>query len=153
MPCLGFGPTIPASERAKTVHALDRSATVTGSITNYHSHNCSVKTWDKKLWNVISGPKERNLTMTEQYIWLAWISLSSELQQIDRVSHRNTCDVTGTCSTGHSLCGFSSRLNRVMNITILSNAINLLNMQSCSRSFLLRYSFDRTLFRPEESGL
>jgi hypothetical protein len=31
MPCVGFEPTISASERAKTVHALDRSATVTGS--------------------------------------------------------------------------------------------------------------------------
>jgi hypothetical protein len=31
MPCVGFGPTIPASERVKTVHALDRSATVTGT--------------------------------------------------------------------------------------------------------------------------
>jgi hypothetical protein len=31
MPCVGFEPTIPASERAKTVHALDRSATVTGN--------------------------------------------------------------------------------------------------------------------------
>jgi hypothetical protein len=30
MPQVGFEPTIPASERAKTVHALDRSATVTG---------------------------------------------------------------------------------------------------------------------------
>jgi hypothetical protein len=30
MPWVGFEPTIPASERAKTVHALDRSATVTG---------------------------------------------------------------------------------------------------------------------------
>jgi hypothetical protein len=30
IPCVGFGPTIPASERAKTVHALDCSATVTG---------------------------------------------------------------------------------------------------------------------------
>jgi hypothetical protein len=30
MPSVGFEPTIPASERAKTVHALDRSATVTG---------------------------------------------------------------------------------------------------------------------------
>jgi hypothetical protein len=28
MPCVGFEPTIPASERAKTVHALDRAATV-----------------------------------------------------------------------------------------------------------------------------
>jgi hypothetical protein len=30
MPYVGFKPTIPASERAKTVHALDRAATVTG---------------------------------------------------------------------------------------------------------------------------
>jgi hypothetical protein len=30
MPCVGFEPTTPASERAKTVHALDRSVTVTG---------------------------------------------------------------------------------------------------------------------------
>jgi hypothetical protein len=30
MPYVGFESTIPASERAKTVHALDRSATVTG---------------------------------------------------------------------------------------------------------------------------
>jgi hypothetical protein len=30
MPWVRFEPTIPASERAKTVHALDRSATVTG---------------------------------------------------------------------------------------------------------------------------
>jgi hypothetical protein len=30
MPQVGFGATIPASERAKTVHALDRAATVTG---------------------------------------------------------------------------------------------------------------------------
>jgi hypothetical protein len=30
MSCVGFEPTILASERAKTVFALDRSATVTG---------------------------------------------------------------------------------------------------------------------------
>jgi hypothetical protein len=30
MPWVVFEPTIPASERAETVHALDRSATVTG---------------------------------------------------------------------------------------------------------------------------
>jgi hypothetical protein len=30
MPWVGFEPTVPASERAKTVHALDRSSTVTG---------------------------------------------------------------------------------------------------------------------------
>jgi hypothetical protein len=33
MPCVGFETTIQASEQAKTVHALDRSATVTGMLT------------------------------------------------------------------------------------------------------------------------
>jgi hypothetical protein len=32
MPCVGFEPMILASEQAKTVHALGRSATVTGWI-------------------------------------------------------------------------------------------------------------------------
>jgi hypothetical protein len=32
MPWEGFESTIPASEREKTVHALDRSATVTGEV-------------------------------------------------------------------------------------------------------------------------
>jgi hypothetical protein len=36
MPYVGFEPTILASERAKAVHALDRSATVTGLIIPYH---------------------------------------------------------------------------------------------------------------------
>jgi hypothetical protein len=36
MPWVGFEPMIPASERAKTVHALDRSPTVTGHFTSYH---------------------------------------------------------------------------------------------------------------------
>jgi hypothetical protein len=30
MPWVGFETTIPAFERAKTIHALDREATVTG---------------------------------------------------------------------------------------------------------------------------
>jgi hypothetical protein len=32
MPCVGFEPMIPVSKRTKTVHALDRSATVTGPV-------------------------------------------------------------------------------------------------------------------------
>jgi hypothetical protein len=32
MPRVGFEPTIPVFERAKTVHALDRAATVIGFI-------------------------------------------------------------------------------------------------------------------------
>jgi hypothetical protein len=35
MHCVGFEPMIPASERVKTVHALDRSATVTGVLRHY----------------------------------------------------------------------------------------------------------------------
>jgi hypothetical protein len=37
MPWMGFEPTIPGSERAKTVHVLDRSATVTGSLKRYEN--------------------------------------------------------------------------------------------------------------------
>jgi hypothetical protein len=36
MPCVGFEPTIAASERAKTVHALDGSATMTGCLQINH---------------------------------------------------------------------------------------------------------------------
>jgi hypothetical protein len=32
MPCVGFEPTIPVSERAKTVHDLDRSAALTDNL-------------------------------------------------------------------------------------------------------------------------
>jgi hypothetical protein len=35
MPRVGLEITIPLSERAKTVHALDRAATVIGLINNY----------------------------------------------------------------------------------------------------------------------
>jgi hypothetical protein len=35
MPWVGFEPTIPASERAKTVHTSDRPATVTGKFKSY----------------------------------------------------------------------------------------------------------------------
>jgi hypothetical protein len=47
MPCVGFELTIPASERAKTVRALDRSATVIGNNTNtYRKHiPCSSKSF------------------------------------------------------------------------------------------------------------
>jgi hypothetical protein len=41
MPCVEFEPTIPVSKKATTVHALDRSATVTGQIYPY------TDIWDK----------------------------------------------------------------------------------------------------------
>jgi hypothetical protein len=39
MPLLGFEPTTTALERAKTIHALDRAATVIESKKNSHSFN------------------------------------------------------------------------------------------------------------------
>jgi hypothetical protein len=39
MPWVGFKPTIPASERAKTVHASNSAATVIGSFANYMMQN------------------------------------------------------------------------------------------------------------------
>jgi hypothetical protein len=41
MPCVRFEPTIPASERAKTVHALDRSASVAYNL-GIHILKCAV---------------------------------------------------------------------------------------------------------------
>jgi hypothetical protein len=35
MPQVAFEPTIPVFERAKTIHALDRAATVIGNSLNY----------------------------------------------------------------------------------------------------------------------
>jgi hypothetical protein len=39
MPLAGFEPTIPVFKRAKTFHALDRAATVTGM---YHVYSVSI---------------------------------------------------------------------------------------------------------------
>jgi hypothetical protein len=44
MSYVGFEPTFPASERVKTVHVLDRSATVTGPVTfNFRNSGASVR--------------------------------------------------------------------------------------------------------------
>jgi hypothetical protein len=43
MPWVGFELTIPASERAKTVHASDRSATVTGTSENRQRYIIELK--------------------------------------------------------------------------------------------------------------
>jgi hypothetical protein len=42
MPRVGFHPTIPEFERAKTVHALDRTVTVIGTITHNHNYKNSL---------------------------------------------------------------------------------------------------------------
>jgi hypothetical protein len=52
MPWVGFDPTIPASERVKTVHALDRSATVTG-IQTLSTAAKVLKLYTLGLWNSV----------------------------------------------------------------------------------------------------
>jgi hypothetical protein len=42
MPLAGFEPTIPVFKRAKTFHALDRAATVTGNKCLYHHLNRNI---------------------------------------------------------------------------------------------------------------
>jgi hypothetical protein len=65
MPWVGFEPTITASEQAKTVHALERSATVTGLIkklpvqnrirrNSFGSRHVNVPTNNIKSWGGFS---------------------------------------------------------------------------------------------------
>jgi hypothetical protein len=68
MPCLGFEPTIPASEQAKTVHAFGRSATMTGLDTIC----CPVN----KESNHIPGEERVLLLMYYIYIFHLYLILS-----------------------------------------------------------------------------
>jgi hypothetical protein len=45
---VGFEPMIPELERAKTVHALDRAATVIGA-TLYSSSNIVTEIWSRQI--------------------------------------------------------------------------------------------------------
>jgi hypothetical protein len=66
-PWVGFEPTIPASERAKTVHALDCSATVTGNNNNNNNNNNNVFEigWICKMHTVTWS--ERNLERRDSW--------------------------------------------------------------------------------------
>jgi hypothetical protein len=46
MPQMGFEPTIPVFERAKTVHALDRAVTVLGKVTHNPAHKYQFQWWN-----------------------------------------------------------------------------------------------------------
>jgi hypothetical protein len=50
MPWVGFKHTIPASEWAKGVHTLDRSATVTG-VVHYINKNIKLSIYACHLWD------------------------------------------------------------------------------------------------------
>jgi hypothetical protein len=51
VPLVGFEPTIPVFERAKTVHDLDRAATLIGSCVNYTAKNkLLLGLYGNKIW-------------------------------------------------------------------------------------------------------
>jgi hypothetical protein len=67
MPPFGFEPTIPVFKWAKTVHALDRAATVIGTLLsswiNYRKQfNCICLLW--KTW-ILHGSKLMKVLYTE----------------------------------------------------------------------------------------
>jgi hypothetical protein len=50
---MGFEPSIPASEQAKTVHASDRSATVTGGLIIYPTNISKIRKVIQEIKDVI----------------------------------------------------------------------------------------------------
>jgi hypothetical protein len=70
MPRVGFKPTIPGFERAKTVHALDHAATATGTTANtpykFHCHKKVFKTNGLQSTIFWTGNPEKDEVTKEQ---------------------------------------------------------------------------------------
>jgi hypothetical protein len=62
MPLSGFEPTIPVFKRAKTFHALDRAATVTGIVITYPPTIDYSKTQDQGTMFLLTSPTNRPYT-------------------------------------------------------------------------------------------
>jgi hypothetical protein len=78
MPWVGFEPKITASERAKTVHALDRSATVTGAGNTciiYEIYNDDVITCVTIWWYLIPSRSPPCQLVTRRRKTWQWVSL------------------------------------------------------------------------------
>jgi hypothetical protein len=88
MPWVGFEPTIAASERAKTVHALDRSTTVTGHSTHLLRKNFStILLWTKYLlgYNAMYFNKNRRFGETFRFnLWRRRISRARNQHETGR---------------------------------------------------------------------
>jgi hypothetical protein len=67
MPQVEFEPTIPVFERAKTVHALDRAATVIGDLLHTHP---KVKPVNMKIqrWNTKNKFNTKNYILINNYL-------------------------------------------------------------------------------------
>jgi hypothetical protein len=74
---VGFESTIPASERAKTVHASDRSATVTGPIYFYIKQNTELVLHFSfsilLAWSVLNQVQAYGKTFTDSLKYDIWI--------------------------------------------------------------------------------
>jgi hypothetical protein len=88
MPWVGFEPTIQASERAKTVHDLDRAATVISALKpiitcriyydRTRRYDYSLKLLDRFLWNVfLKQPHIMKTTGISSNMYLSLISTAS----------------------------------------------------------------------------
>jgi hypothetical protein len=62
MPRVGFEPTIPAFERAKTVHALDHATALIGICTSYLIENTLRLHYEDQMGNGHSPVKTTELT-------------------------------------------------------------------------------------------
>jgi hypothetical protein len=119
MPCVGFEPTIPTSERAKTVHALDRSATVTVSLF---------------LWNL-------KIHHRSQYLAVGpWEPTESGIEF--KSSHPSSPGNILVMLSVHLLLGlpngFSFRFFNVMYVTLLAGAFYLLwDYEHCTTRLVL----------------
>jgi hypothetical protein len=76
MPWVGFEPTIPAFEGAKTVHALDRATTMTGLSNEYRCHFPNIKRPESKAdHSTLSNTEVKDAwscTSTPPYLFMLW---------------------------------------------------------------------------------
>jgi hypothetical protein len=74
MPWVVFVPTIPASELAKTVHVLDRSATVTGLRTDfqYYILLAKMRGLHLKIYEICNELRRRIITEIEENLSSLW---------------------------------------------------------------------------------
>jgi hypothetical protein len=132
MPQVGFEPTIPVFERAKTVHALDRAATMIGFIAYAHrqiilewsveedemERGCSTHGEKRKVYRVSVGIPERKRPLTE-----FWRRCEDNVKMDLR---RNRTAWCGVNSSGWDRDQQRAVVNTVMNLPVPQNVGKLL---------------------------
>jgi hypothetical protein len=116
MPWDGFEPTILAFERAKTVHALDRAATVIGLV--------------QYLLKWIQKDNGRQCTDKTQYVVERTIR-SLQLAGAYNLRERNPFEFTITLQVGPSLCLFSLPNCRCLKSLHLFGTLRILKFLTC----------------------